>query len=249
MEVHHHSHTPRKKWSHYFWEFLMLFLAVFCGFLAEYQLEHTIEHQREKKYARSLLEDLKRDTADLANDIRWWNIQMNRIDAIHQELDKPASVRNTLLLYQQAAFMRMYNAFEYHDRTIDQLKNAGNFRLIRKKTVTDSLIDYDATVRSTLRNIEGGATTIFMTLNFLQNKLFDSKYFQFRSEKAILDSLQKLYPPRFAVKSGNETELFEYTNHLYFYKGNMSIRVFTIRNLLNKAGRLIEMIQKEYRIK
>ena len=34
MEVHHHAHTSRKKWTHYFWEFLMLFLAVFCGFLA-----------------------------------------------------------------------------------------------------------------------------------------------------------------------------------------------------------------------
>ena len=51
MEVHHHAHTRRKKFRHYFWEFLMLFLAVFCGFLAEYWLEHIIEHQREKKYA------------------------------------------------------------------------------------------------------------------------------------------------------------------------------------------------------
>ena len=25
MEVHHHAHTDRKKWTHYFWEFLMLF--------------------------------------------------------------------------------------------------------------------------------------------------------------------------------------------------------------------------------
>jgi hypothetical protein len=55
MEVHHHSHlasgethTSRKKWTHYFWEFLMLFLAVFCGFLAEYQLEHKIERDKEK---------------------------------------------------------------------------------------------------------------------------------------------------------------------------------------------------------
>ncbi len=38
MEVHAHTHTAaesvslrgRKKWTHYFWEFLMLFLAVFC---------------------------------------------------------------------------------------------------------------------------------------------------------------------------------------------------------------------------
>ena len=31
MEVHAHTHTARKKWTHYFWEFIMLFLAVFCG--------------------------------------------------------------------------------------------------------------------------------------------------------------------------------------------------------------------------
>src|SRR5215213_11711783 len=35
MEVHHHSHTERKRWQHYLFEFFMLFLAVFAGFLAE----------------------------------------------------------------------------------------------------------------------------------------------------------------------------------------------------------------------
>ena len=48
MEVHHHSHTPRKKWTHYFWEFLMLFLAVTLGFFVENQREHYIENLREK---------------------------------------------------------------------------------------------------------------------------------------------------------------------------------------------------------
>ena len=78
MEVHHHAHPStspghRKKWSHYFWEFIMLFLAVFCGFLAENQREHMIEHQREKKFATSLYEDLKKDTADLMSDIPFWD--------------------------------------------------------------------------------------------------------------------------------------------------------------------------------
>ena len=70
MEVHHHAHDPaaphhKKNWKSYFWEFLMLFLAVFCGFLAEYKLEHVIEHQRELKYVKSLIQDLKADTASL----------------------------------------------------------------------------------------------------------------------------------------------------------------------------------------
>src|SRR5688500_745589 len=64
MEVHHHSHSSRKKWTHYFWEFIMLFLAVFCGFLAENQREHYIEQKREKKYIQNLLHDLARDTVN-----------------------------------------------------------------------------------------------------------------------------------------------------------------------------------------
>ena len=68
MEVHHHpipigSHTSRKKWTHYFWEFLMLFLAVFCGFLAENFREHKVEGLRAKEFARSLIQDLNNDTA------------------------------------------------------------------------------------------------------------------------------------------------------------------------------------------
>jgi hypothetical protein len=45
MEVHHHAHPSPKKWTHYFWEFLMLFLAVFCGFLAENLREHKVERE------------------------------------------------------------------------------------------------------------------------------------------------------------------------------------------------------------
>ena len=66
MEVHAHTHTPRKKWTHYFWEFLMLFLAVTLGFLVENQREHYIEHQREKQFVKSLFNDIKSDTANIA---------------------------------------------------------------------------------------------------------------------------------------------------------------------------------------
>src|SRR6187397_1529446 len=75
MEVHHHSHTSdpdshrgRKKWTHYFFEFLMLFLAVFAGFLAENWREHIVERKREKEYILSMIEELKLDTAGLASD-------------------------------------------------------------------------------------------------------------------------------------------------------------------------------------
>jgi len=56
MEVHHNTHTERKKFTHYLWEFLMLFLAVFCGFLAENFREHQVEKNRATQYMLSLYE-------------------------------------------------------------------------------------------------------------------------------------------------------------------------------------------------
>src|SRR5215204_1606639 len=82
MEVHQHAHTPRKKWAHYFWEFLMLFLAVFCGFLAEYQLEHVIEHQREKQYIQSLMNDIKADSATFSKTINNYTRISKAIDTM-----------------------------------------------------------------------------------------------------------------------------------------------------------------------
>src|SRR5262245_48730154 len=82
MEVHHHAHTSRKKWTHYLWEFLMLFLAVFCGFLAEYQLEHKIEHQREKQYVRSLVNDIRSDINQLEMLDKGWEESLNLTDSL-----------------------------------------------------------------------------------------------------------------------------------------------------------------------
>src|ERR1043165_737468 len=69
MEVHSHTHTERKKWTHYLWEFLMLFLAVFCGFIAENIREERVNHSKEKEYIKSMFRDLVSDTAMLNQDI------------------------------------------------------------------------------------------------------------------------------------------------------------------------------------
>src|SRR5215510_14923389 len=80
MEVHHHSHTQRKKWTHYFWEFLMLFLAVTLGFFVENQREHYVERQRAKQYASLLYDDIKEDTVTAKFQIQVLEFVNPRID-------------------------------------------------------------------------------------------------------------------------------------------------------------------------
>src|SRR5215510_13470651 len=80
MEVHAHTHTERKKFKHYLWEFLMLFLAVFAGFLAENQREHYVEHRWAKQFAQTLYDDIKHDTG--AINFKKWEVEFTslRID-------------------------------------------------------------------------------------------------------------------------------------------------------------------------
>ena len=86
MEVHAHTHTARKKWTHYFWEFLMLFLAVFCGFLAEYQLEHVIEHQREKQYMKLMITDLEIDGVEMHSISNEIDTRLQKVDSLLMSL-------------------------------------------------------------------------------------------------------------------------------------------------------------------
>jgi hypothetical protein len=142
MEVHHHPHTSRKKWTHYFWEFLMLFLAVFCGFLAEYKLEHTIEHQRERKYIQSMLHDLSRDTAAMTKHALFQSRAVVYADSMIQLFNVADPESYSSQIYYYSRILSIFNPFFYSAATINQLKSSGSLRLITKSSVTDSILIY-----------------------------------------------------------------------------------------------------------
>jgi len=140
MEVHAHTHSERKKWTHYLWEFLMLFLAVFCGFLAEYQLEHKIERDRADEYAVLILEDLKNDSAYLSQ------LQINQ-----QYMLAHADSLLTLLSSDQYA-KHNYKVVDYFNKlavfidfnpafsvNFDQAKNSGSLRYFKNKHLVSAL--------------------------------------------------------------------------------------------------------------
>ena len=136
MEVHHHTHTPRQKWTHYIWEFLMLFLAVFCGFLAENQREHFVETRREKQFIISLMKDMQMDTSwlnsvTLSKTRRILNLDSGLFSLTNVESDElPANIYLNLRRSTNNLF------FYPHNGTITQLRNSGGMRLIRdRKTV------------------------------------------------------------------------------------------------------------------
>jgi len=150
MEVHAHTHTARKKWTHYFWEFLMLFLAVFCGFFAEYQLEHKIEKDREKQYMQSMIEDLKADTSMLGRNVEQRKQRVRMVNSLIAYINSSERVDyGNEIYFLGRSISTPINIFP-NDGTVQQLKSSGGLRLIQKKEISRSIMAYDQQLRHAL---------------------------------------------------------------------------------------------------
>ena len=262
MEVHPHIHTSRKKWTQYFWEFLMLFLAVFCGFLAEYQLEHKIEKDKEKKFMRSLIEDLKADTSAIVilNGQRTNRLLMydSFADAI---INKKYSANGADFYYWGRNISRRVFFFSA-DGTMQQLKNSGGLRLIRSQLIADKIIAYDVLYR----NIMFQQQLEEVHLNeyrWLAAKIFDAAVFNEMTKTAgrqettieVNDSTAAVSNLFFkapggnpALKDSSPVLLNELANKLNYWAAG-SLRVLQLLVQLKKMGAdLVELIKKEYHI-
>ena len=259
MEVHHHAHTAGKKWTHYFWEFVMLFLAVFAGFLAENQREHYIEHQREKQYMITMLEDLKSDTIQLSYAIRYWAGINNSIDSVAEALILPLSLADFPKAYRHLNNALNYYSFAYNDRTIAQLKNAGGFRLIRKKNVANRIIAYDQFNNDAIRNIANQYNKFYENVVVLRNKVFAqyiiSKIFNHyeyvgppASANSWIDSLILKNKSPFTIEI--QTALvFEFKNALLAFRRDFTNMEWGYTQLFKLQHGLINLIEEEYHLK
>jgi hypothetical protein len=144
MEVHAHTHTARKKWTHYLWEFLMLFLAVFAGFIAENFREHYVEHKRAINLAESLYSDICSDTATLHTISDFTKNKLEHIDSLIHDLHNAPGDWNDTTISRHIFWLVRFQGFERNRSTFDQLKNSGSLRYF-KQDLVKLLNAYDVT--------------------------------------------------------------------------------------------------------
>lgn len=246
MEVHTHPHSPRVKWTHYFWEFLMLFLAVFCGFLAEYQLEHQIERDRARQYIRSFYQDLKIDTATFTRIIAADNNKLSALSGIfrcYDTLTKNWKATSCLIIIERHS--RSNNSVVFSNGTLQQLKNAGGYRLLHKDD-RDSIIAYDNRVQ----NYKEYESTIFQQSQDIVRTTFsllaDFKARGFlQSDTEEPDSNQTEIPILF---SNDKALLNKYFNDLYRYRTVTEGQKRNMGQLHVKASGLITYFKNKYQL-
>lgn len=247
MEVHKHPHhvTHKKKWGEYLLEFLMLFVAVFLGFLAENQREHMVEHQREEKFIQSLSSDLESDINRLQTIIQLRNERARLLDSFSILLNSREALRQSNDLYYYNSFATRGVAFRFTpvDGTMQQLKNGGNLRLIRKSVISDSIISYDVSVRAFMWGTND-EEEIMRTYRNIAEGVFDGVVLNnMRDEDNNVNRIS--YIP--AIRLNDDTK----------YRLNYRIHMLTVFNktmrkeakkLLGQGQQLNDLLKKQYHL-
>jgi hypothetical protein len=254
MEVHAHSHTPRKKWTHYFWEFFMLFLAVTLGFMVENRREHYIEHKRAKVYARSMANDLERDTFELRQIVYRGEFAADCLDSF---LNLVASNEFSQIpagkLYWYGLWGGYLRGFEPNDATFQQMKSSGSLRYFTNHELERQIGEYDQVLRS-IRTLNEIDRPICLETKKARSRIFIFRYNNDANKiaqsavyggynPARIDSFISINPPLLT----HDTILFNEYAELCRSR-NLRQQWRNTLEALEKATYIIQLLKKEYHL-
>jgi hypothetical protein len=266
MEVHHHTHadpahggSSRKKFSHYLWEFLMLFIAVFCGFLAENFRENLSEKRKLHGYMKEMVENLKADTARFHHALRYNGNVSSLLDSFRYEIDSAAAgqIHSNRLYFLSISTQDLSHVL-FKEAAISELKNSGNIQLIHDRNLADKILEYyDRWVKASY--IENGTLDKYneklldYEKEFFNGKYFDTliKYettFSFAVDTSIANYIDqvKQRKPALELLNSNPADLRRLNNEVASVETKLHYYDSFIRLDLNEAEALISKIQKEY---
>lgn len=238
MEVHHHSHHP-KKWKEYLTEFIMLFAAVTLGFFAENQREHVVERHREKQYLESLMGDLAKDKQEMTFAR---NFTANQIAGLDTAIDLLTNgiwnAENIKTMYRVSLRTGGTRPITFIDRTSSQLRSGG-MRLIEDKNISNLITEYWQLIAQ-LNEFEN--ITIYqykLNIKNLTYKIIDGTKYIDVKKKVIGDDATLLTYDKVILK--------EYNNRLINLK--YDVKAYIINYFYDKIDKKIEELQKEISIK
>jgi hypothetical protein len=235
MEVHHHPNVEKKGFKEYFLEFLMIFLAVTLGFFAENIREKITNKAIENEYMQSLVSDLEADTSAISQAIDEWSSANQDVVVIQQSLKaRPVDVKT---FYQSLSkdFWH-FDLFKYDNKTVEELKSSGNFRLISDKKIENQIMSFDLDMNYLLTQ-EKDVKELMMESKQAEEKIAD--YTQIRFGNFNNDS-------SYSLLNDDPKLIGEYYNKLLAFNKLSAYHEFLFRQVLVKAKNLLETIRKEY---
>lgn len=250
MEVHHHPHTGKKKFKEYFLEFIMIFLAVTLGFFAENLRERFLDKKMEKEYMESMVKDLKADTASFSRTIQQYTLISRGIDTMLTCLKSDDPDPSTINRILSKGFW-MYTGFSYNNETVQQLKNSGNFRLVKNRAVVDSILYYDNSINSFVVNQYNDLKSTLLSYKDAEARVLPYSELKNASTNSILYTLldssdfKKVNKHTFITR--DKGLIAFYYNKLFTHEMLCQTFIISLTYSQQRAARLISFITREYK--
>ena len=143
----------------------------------------------------------------------------------------------------------MNTIFYSTDATMNQLKNSGALRLIKKTEIADSIVAYNATMEAYAENRKTEIETRIEFRNAVGN-VFDASVLLSMIDSAGDDMNKTVIPPAFVKPLITENQ--QTINHLctlvHFLYSQSIIGRKSLVKYKEQASRLIELLKKEYHL-
>lgn len=248
MEIHHRSHGShpaghKKKLTHYFWEFFMLFLAVTLGFLVENMREHRIENKREKSLMHALLADLDADMRQIDSLMKRRVLRNADCDSLISLLSKADKQNGSLQYYYGRNASRRIH-FRPQDGTLQQLRNSGGFRVVHDEEVLQGINAYELGLKNNLENIEVEEKEL-TEYTAIAAKIFNAAVFQGMTRNNIIEKPGG----NPALLTYDRALLNELSIKLHYWKRTSLSVLESWNGLKNTADLLIRLVKDKYHIK
>ena len=234
------------KWSAYFLEFTMIFLAVTLGFIADSIRERLEDRSKEKQYIIGFIHNLKEDTLNLKYVIERGKRQVKGIDSMLTLAHADMAIDSNRRLFYYYFFTYCYSksTFESNDATLQQLKSTGDYGLIEKEQVAASLAKFD----SDLQSIYAQGDYYELYFKEILSRIDEVADVTVLGDTAYVNKGKMLNKPfpHLRIEEGQQTTLF---NKLFVFKlvTRSYIEDFLVKQL-NTSNRLIHFLKNKYKL-
>ncbi len=243
MEVHHHPEVEKKGLKEYLLEGLMIFLAVTMGFFAETIRESISDNAKGKEYIRAFVQDLRTDTGNFSNLIRYDEkkvLVLNNLFPCFDTIEKDQRSAPCLVPIVKGSLISKGPIFT--DGTMQQLKNAGGLRLLKEED-KDSIIVYDRVAKA-CQNFQSTAfqesqDNVRNTYSMLGN---------FKADLILSPDSAKCDVEIPALLSDDKTLINKFFNDLAFYKKATINQLRVVKDLKKRGTGLIKYFENKYNL-
>ena len=228
-----------KKWSHYLFDFIMLFLAVSAGFFVDNKREVYMERQRANQFAKQLLADLRLDS--LLFEQRNRDIQSLQVgfDKLLSMLIQDTAAENRQVLETLLPLAYVFD-LPATATTYNQMKSSGALRYIENQELTAHLQDYYDVLLPRSINIAQ------VSLDFYSQNIspYYLAHIRIQDYDSFNDTLINKNPVIMDRTKQTDQAL---ANIMGSYRALLKIQVITMNNpALHKIIETMKLLQDEY---